>query len=84
MSHGFQRRSRKQRRKQRNEKRPNSLLAPISPITGQEQMALQTPIRSDIRRISTASLIREIQRRPEAQALMQAIAEANAQSADQN
>jgi hypothetical protein len=75
MSHGFPRRSRKQRRKQQREKRPNVLLAPISQITGQEQMALQTPTRSDIRRVSTASLIREIQRRPEAQALLAAIAE---------
>jgi hypothetical protein len=40
-------------------------------------MALQTPIRSDIRRVSTASLIQEIQRRSETRGLIAAIAEAN-------
>jgi hypothetical protein len=66
------------RQRRRHEHRPRELAAPVSPITGDTQLVLQTPTHSDIRRISTATLMKELQRRPESRGLIAAIAEANA------
>jgi hypothetical protein len=66
------------RQRKRHEQRPRQLAAPISPITGLEEQALQTPTRSDIRKISTAALFKELLCRPESKGLITAIAEANA------
>jgi hypothetical protein len=67
----------RERQRKRHEQRPQPA-APISPITGEVQATFQTPTHSDLRRCSTASLIREIQRRSESRGLIAAIAEANA------
>jgi hypothetical protein len=72
------------RQRQKHNRSSRKLAASTNPITGESQSAFQLPIRSDFKRVSTASLIEEIQRRPEAQALLAAIAEANAQSEDHN
>ena len=72
---------RKRNRQKKREHPPRELAASISSITGEVQAAFQTPTHSDLRRCSTASLIREIQRRPESRGLIAAIAEANAHSA---
>ena len=69
---------RKRNRQQRRERPPRELTAPISVITGEEQAVVQTPTRSDIRRVSTSALIAEFQRRPDSRGLIAAIAEANA------
>jgi hypothetical protein len=69
---------RKPNRQKKREHHPRELAAPISPITGETQQALQTPTHSDLRRCSTASLIREIERLPESRGLIAAIAEAQA------
>jgi hypothetical protein len=73
------RRSNIRKRVRRKERFRSSreLAPPVSVITGETASAFQTPMRSEVRKISTASLIEEIQRRPEAQALLAAIAEAN-------
>jgi hypothetical protein len=68
----------RKRIRQKRNRSSRKLAAPISQVTGQEQMALQTPVRSDFRRCSTAALIEEIQRRPEAKAFLAAIAEQEA------
>jgi hypothetical protein len=53
------------------EKRPQ-LLPTKNVFTGEPQQALQTPMHSDIRRISTAVLFKwELQRRPESRALLE-------------
>jgi hypothetical protein len=69
---------RKRERQKRREHPPRELAAPISPITGDTQLVLQTPTYSDIRRISTATLMKELQRRPESRGLIAAIAETDA------
>jgi hypothetical protein len=63
------------RQRERFERRPRELPAPVSAITGQEQAVFQTPTRSDIRRVSTSALIAELQRRPDSRGLIEAIAE---------
>jgi hypothetical protein len=70
---------RKRNRQKKREHPPR--VSSISPITGEVQATFQIPTHSDLRRCSTASLIREIQRRPESRGLIAAIAEANAHSA---
>jgi hypothetical protein len=80
MSHGFPRRLRKDRRKrgEKHQPQPRPQLPPTNNVsTGEPQLALQTPTHSDIRRISTATLIKELQRR-DSRGLIAAIAEANA------
>lgn len=73
MSRGNPRRLRKDRRKQLKNKK--SIPAPSNSITGELAAAYQLPIHSDFKRVSTAALIKELQRRPEASALLSAIAE---------
>lgn len=63
------------RQRERFERRSQELPAPVSAITGEEQAVFQTPTHSDIRRVSTATLIKELQRRPGSQGLIAAIAE---------
>ena len=82
MSHGFPRRLRKDRRKQKKEKGSRQLEAPVSPITGETEAAYQLPVRSDIKRVSTAQLIKEIESRlsfPQRGILVQALIDAEAQ-----
>jgi hypothetical protein len=62
------------RQRKRHEQRPRPLPAPISPITGEVEAVFQTPTHSDLRRCSTAALIKEIQRRTESRGLISAIA----------
>jgi hypothetical protein len=48
---------------------------PVSPITGDQEVSLQLPTYSELRRISTAALFKKLSRRPEAAALLEAIEE---------
>jgi hypothetical protein len=66
----------RERQKRRHDKqKPHTLPPPISVITGEPQEVLQTPVRSDIRRISTAALIRELQTRTDSRGLIQVLFE---------
>jgi hypothetical protein len=67
---------RKRNRQKKREHRPRELPAPISPITGEAEAVFQTPMRSDIRRISTAALFRELLNRSDSRGLITVLAEA--------
>jgi hypothetical protein len=63
----------RKRQKRRNERSSKKLAPSISPITGETQQSFQLP--ADLKRISTAALIAEIQRRPDSRGLITALAE---------
>jgi hypothetical protein len=48
---------------------------PVSSISVETEAVLQVPTYSELKRISTAALFKELQRRPESVALLEAIAE---------
>jgi hypothetical protein len=63
------------REHERQKLRHRKLKAPVSLISGQTATAFQTPTTSDLKRIPTAVLFKELQKRPEVSALLSAIAE---------